>query len=293
MTDKGNELMQIGSRLSVCRQNKNMTQEELAYRLGITSQALSKWERGISFPDIAMLADISRLLEVSTDYLLGLGAREEKADEQKAMQLEIGNNLRSCMEAIELIFGAKLVSLFMDNKFTPKILEIRRKLSYDGILMPIVRLRDNTTLQEQEFMIVAYHNVLYSEILENVDEGTLDYMLQKLEEVVREKYYEILSPDIVKNLVDNLKTEYPALIEGVVPERIPYSLLTEVMKKILRRGDGACFLPKTIEIMDCALYYEQGLSVEELTEKVAHEIEREDNFWLLTHKSDNSFIHIN
>lgn len=293
MADKGNELMQIGSRLSVCRQNKNMTQEELAYRLGITSQALSKWERGISFPDISMLADISRLLEVSTDYLLGLGAREEKGDDQKAMQLEIGNNLRSCMEATELIFGAKLVSLFMDNKFTPKILEIRRRLSYNGILMPIVRLRDNTTLQEQEFMIVAYHNVLYSETLENVDEGTLDYMLQKLEEVVREKYYEILSPDIVKNLVDNLKTEYPALIEGVVPERIPYSLLTEVMKKILRRGDGACFLPKIIEIMDCALYYEQGLSVEELTEKVAHEIEREDNFWLLTHKSDNSFIHIN
>lgn len=280
MDDKGNELMQIGSRLSVCRQNKNMTQEELAYRLGITSQALSKWERGVSFPDISMLADISRLLEVSTDYLLGLGAHEEKADDRNAMQL----NLRCCMEATELIIGVKLVSLFEDNKFAPKIFEIRRKLSCEGILMPIVRIADNTMLQEQEFMIVAYHNVLYSETLENVDEGMLDYMLQKLEEVVREKYYEILNPDIVKNLVDNLKTEHPALIEGVVPERIPYSLLTEVMKKILRRGDGACFLPKIIEIMDCALYYEPGMSVEKLTEKVANEIEREDNFWLIMHK---------
>ena len=78
MNDKTNELTQIGSRLSVCRQNKNMTQEELAYRLGITPQALSKWERSVSFPDISMLADISRLLEVSTDYLLGLGCKAGK-----------------------------------------------------------------------------------------------------------------------------------------------------------------------------------------------------------------------
>ena len=54
---------QIGSRISACRQNKNMTQDELAGRLGITPQALSKWERGQSFPDISMLADLFRLFE--------------------------------------------------------------------------------------------------------------------------------------------------------------------------------------------------------------------------------------
>ena len=48
MINKVNELRQIGSRMSVCRQNRNMTQEELANRLGITPQALSKWERGVS-----------------------------------------------------------------------------------------------------------------------------------------------------------------------------------------------------------------------------------------------------
>lgn len=44
MINMTSETQQIGSRLSVCRQNKNMTQEELAYRLGVTPQALSKWE---------------------------------------------------------------------------------------------------------------------------------------------------------------------------------------------------------------------------------------------------------
>ena len=42
----------FSSRLSMFRQNKNMTQEELAERMGVTPQALSKWERGHSLPDI-------------------------------------------------------------------------------------------------------------------------------------------------------------------------------------------------------------------------------------------------
>ena len=288
MNDKTNELTQIGSRLSVCRQNKNMTQEELAYRLGITPQALSKWERSVSFPDISMLADISRLLEVSTDYLLGLGMQGGKESNEKSMQIEIGKNLNSCLEAPELIFGTKLVSLFIDNKFAPKIWEMRRRLSCTGTLLPIVRLRDAERLEDQEFMILAYDNVLYSEVLETIDEGTLDYMLQKLEETVREKYYEILNPDIVKNLVDHLKIGHPALIEGVVPERIPYCLLMEVMKKVLSRGDGAAYLPKIIEVMDCALYHEPGLSVDELADRVVKEIEREDNFWVLMHKREEN-----
>ncbi len=290
MNDKVNDLMQIGGRLSVCRQNKNMTQEELAYRLGITPQALSKWERGVSFPDISMLADISRLLDVSTDYLLGIGMQDGKGDSERALQLEIGNNLNICMEPLELIFGVKVVSVFLDNKFVPKILEMRRQLSRSGILLPIVRIRDDMMLSEQEFMILAHHNVLYCETLETIDEGTVDYMFQKLEKMVREKYYEILDPDIVKNLVDNLKIRHPALIEGVVPERIPYSLLTEVMKKVLARGDSAAFLPKIIEIMDCALYHSPGLLADELADRVAHEIEREDNFYVMIHKRRDSTV---
>ncbi len=288
MSDKMNELTQIGSRLSVCRQNKNMTQEELAYRLGVTPQALSKWERGVSFPDISMLADISRLLEVSTDYLLGIGIgmQDGAGSDERAMQLEIGRNLNSCMEAPELVFSMDLVPLFVDNKFVPKIQKMRRKLSRFGILLPVVRLRDDEMLKGQEFMILAYHNVLYSEVLETVNDDTVDYMLKKLEETVTAKYDEILNPDLVKNLVDYLKTGYPALIEGVVPERIPYCLLMEVMKKVFVRGYGPAYLPKIIEIMNCALYHEQRLSVEELALRVVCKIEREDNFQAVMRKRE-------
>ena len=41
----------FGIRLAECRRNKNFTQEELANRLGVTPQALSKWEKGLSSPE--------------------------------------------------------------------------------------------------------------------------------------------------------------------------------------------------------------------------------------------------
>lgn len=274
-------IMQIGSRLSVCRQNKNLTQEELAYRLGITPQALSKWERDVSFPDISMLADLARLLGVSSDFLLGLGTDNDGDSEDRSLQVQLGNNLRASLQPLELTFGMKLVPYFENYPVVDRIQEIRKRLSYEGILMPIVRIRDWSPLGEQEFMILSYQNVLYSEAVETLQEGTPDYMFQKLEEFVREKYHEILNPDLVRNLVDNLKIGYPALIEGVIPEKIPYCLLTEVMKKVLARGDSACLLPKMIEVMACALYHAPELTADELAERIAHEIERADNFWIL------------
>ncbi len=112
MINKVNELQQIGSRLSICRQNKNMTQEELANKLGITPQALSKWERGTSLPDTAMLPDIARMLEISTDYLLGINQEKNCGKNNSQIQNIIGENLRNSLEPLELIFGKELVPPF-------------------------------------------------------------------------------------------------------------------------------------------------------------------------------------
>jgi len=47
-----------------------MTQEDLASKLGVSSQAVSKWENDISCPDISLLPQLSKLLDVTTDELL-------------------------------------------------------------------------------------------------------------------------------------------------------------------------------------------------------------------------------
>lgn len=60
----------IGNRISKYRKEKGMTQEELAATLGVSSQAVSKWENDISCPDISLLPQLAKVLDVTTDELL-------------------------------------------------------------------------------------------------------------------------------------------------------------------------------------------------------------------------------
>ena len=62
--------MQIGKVIRICRKKKGMTQEEMANRLGVSTPAVNKWEKGVSQPDIQLLAPIARLLGITLDELL-------------------------------------------------------------------------------------------------------------------------------------------------------------------------------------------------------------------------------
>jgi transcriptional regulator with XRE-family HTH domain len=60
----------FGSFLSVLRKEKNMTQAELASKLMVTDKAISRWERGVGFPDIVMLEPLADVLDVSVAELI-------------------------------------------------------------------------------------------------------------------------------------------------------------------------------------------------------------------------------
>lgn len=72
--------MTIGDVIRKYRKNKDMTQEEMASRLGVTAPAVNKWERGNTLPDVALLAPIARLLGITTDELLSF--KYELTDEE-------------------------------------------------------------------------------------------------------------------------------------------------------------------------------------------------------------------
>ena len=63
----------IGSFIQQLRRQKGMTQKELAEKLNITYQAVSKWETGESLPDTGLLLDLCEVLETSVDKLLNGG----------------------------------------------------------------------------------------------------------------------------------------------------------------------------------------------------------------------------
>ena len=58
--------------LRQCRKQKHMSQAELASLLGVTQQAVGKWESGKSSPDPATVAKLAEILDTTADYLLGL-----------------------------------------------------------------------------------------------------------------------------------------------------------------------------------------------------------------------------
>ncbi len=70
----------VGEQIAVLRKSKGLTQSELGERLGVSFQAVSKWERGETLPDITLLPDLAKILETTIDFIL-LGS--EKVIEYK------------------------------------------------------------------------------------------------------------------------------------------------------------------------------------------------------------------
>ena len=68
----------LGKRIGQLRRTKGITQENLAEKLGVTPQAVSKWENDGSCPDIALIPELAKILGISTDELL-TGKKPETA----------------------------------------------------------------------------------------------------------------------------------------------------------------------------------------------------------------------
>lgn len=91
----------IGEKLKILRKKNNLTQNELAEKLGVSTGAVGLWELNKREPDLEMLVKISEIFKVSTDYLI--------KDEENNIVTIIGNNgtfskfklSDDCLETIE------------------------------------------------------------------------------------------------------------------------------------------------------------------------------------------------
>lgn len=73
----------IGNKIRELRKKKGITQEALASVLSVSPQAISKWESGLTYPDMEMIPIIAGYFEVSMDILFDYDVREMKAKIQK------------------------------------------------------------------------------------------------------------------------------------------------------------------------------------------------------------------
>ena len=116
------------------RQKKGMTQEELALRLHVVRQTVSKWEKGLSVPDAELLIRLAEVLEVSVAQLLGGEAEtatEEKPDamiEQLSRineQLAIKNRrAKRLWKIVAWILGAIAVLIILSLVFNVAVFSV-------------------------------------------------------------------------------------------------------------------------------------------------------------------------
>ena len=62
--------MDLGKQIKALRQSRGLTQEQLAEKMDVSVQTISRWEKSVNYPDITMLPILASFFNVTTDYLL-------------------------------------------------------------------------------------------------------------------------------------------------------------------------------------------------------------------------------
>lgn len=262
---------QIGEKISQNRQNQKMTQEEFASRLGVTPQAVSKWERGLSLPDIALVEGICQILHISANELLGIKTEAKVTENGDAfMQAEIKN--RMIADPLLLEIGAAFIPVVVEGLKGSLINETRKNLAAEcGYLMPLVRIRDNEALREDEVRILVYGEEVYQERM-LPDMSSFPKMTEALLAVCREHYAKILNKSIVKTIVDNAKELYPGVADGLIPEQISYLTFELILKELICRGKNIRDLIHIVEGIEWEVRVKKETEIPKIAEAVGKKI---------------------
>lgn len=254
----------FGKRLYMARKEAGLTQEELALRLGVTPQAISKWERGSGYPDLEMLYYLCEILSCSSDYLInrveeGVKLTEDN-DKDKAKKLLD----KLLAEPLVLETGNGFLELLqseLQNDFS-SIHKLRDKMAATyGILLPVLRIRDNPEVEDKEYRILAYDEILYSGKCDSMKDITFDALCDQIEMTVLDRFDRIFNRQMLQILIDNLEDRYPAVIKGVVPEKLSLSILQSVLTGLVTRKKSIRNLVKIIEVLEDEIAYSNDSTV--------------------------------
>ena len=80
------DAIKVGNFIRELRKKNNLTQKLFGEKYGVTYQAVSKWERGINIPDIALLQQISKDFDVSIEDILDGEIKEKKEKKKKRLK---------------------------------------------------------------------------------------------------------------------------------------------------------------------------------------------------------------
>ncbi len=263
------EGMNFGSSLAAARKEKEMTQEQLASRLGVTPQAVSKWERGAGYPDLELLYYLCDLLDCSADSLIGRKGYKDRLteDNDSTKERQLLDNVLA--EPLVLEAGSAFLELLSEEQKLqfPGIHALRDRLAKKyGILLPVLRIRDNPEIGHCEYRILAYDEVLWSHTPKSMEGITFDNLCEDLERTVIESFDKIVNRQMIQLLVSNAAKKYPFAVNGVIPEKIELSILQKVLSGIVVRRKPIRNLIKILEVLEEEI--KNTMEADRLTEAV-------------------------
>ena len=268
-------LEEFGNRLKAVRTDRGYTQKQLASALGVTEQAVSKWERDASYPDISMLDGISNVLDCSLDFLFQFEEGKENKLNQNSIECREEINRLLLPDVISLEFGYDFVSLFTKeiNMGFPHINELRRLMAAQwGVVIPPIRLLDSSVLAAKQYRIRINGVAVFTETIENISEDVFVGMLKNLKEQIQNNIEMILNNQMVYIMVQNLAQKYPYVVDNIVPEQISYSILRKVIVYMIKEA-GYTANPLVLIIQKLERYMEAGgMNSEEMAEQICREL---------------------
>lgn len=174
-----------GQRIAQCRKQLNLSQEGLGEKVGVSRQAISKWEADATLPDIDKLIALSRLFQVSVGWLLGVEEQPEPMPEKAQISEELllkieeivrrsqpekkrlskGKKLLLILAAVALLWGGtRLIREWRDTRYQVEYLSAQIANSNrqdDSILRKLNGLESridsiNTSVQEAAASLASY-----------------------------------------------------------------------------------------------------------------------------------------
>lgn len=106
--------MEFSERLKTLRKQAQLTQVDVAEKLGISQPAYASWERGVKKPTQENLVKIAQVLNVSVDYLVGNSG--EKSDELDNIELLFRMNTNGLTEGEKKVFKKELIEFMEERK---------------------------------------------------------------------------------------------------------------------------------------------------------------------------------
>lgn len=147
--------LQIGEQIKIGRIKKGWTQQELAISLGVTTQAVSKWETESSYPDITMLPIIARSLNVSIDQLMNFNPDLPEKEVKRIVEKAVDNYVEKGFE-IGYDYVKDILNLY-PNSIALKF--------YLGSLFQGFLLEENLLKKEKIQELYLESTKLYEEVL--------------------------------------------------------------------------------------------------------------------------------